>query len=293
MFMRGWFGKSQAQLDAEKALLAEQKKKQIEERNAVLKAKGVAQNPGFKTFDENFSADAQHEIEKTRNKIRLEASRKQAKEIFAPRENPAKPQPLSFSEKAEHVVSRGFLTPDKRKSAEAERAKYMPARLAAEKKAAEEQAKLDVVNRKQFEAAVEAERQVALKRAAEKQKPVKLEFSELHETEIKRPVLSQKSAFIKRPEKTQEEVERYKAAWKYTDNKMRIADYYREADRRVTKEYEQNALTDALLHNMKKPAADKVAGFGIWGDRNKKVADQKRQQQEAALIADALPKLEM
>ena len=48
--MRGWFGKSQAQLDAEKALVAEQKRKAVEERNAVLKAKGIEKNPDFKTF---------------------------------------------------------------------------------------------------------------------------------------------------------------------------------------------------------------------------------------------------
>ena len=291
--MRGWFGKSQAQLDAEKALVAEQKRKAVEERNAVLKAKGIEKNPDFKTFDESFSADAQHTVEKLRSKLKWEESRKLPKEIFAPKANPVKPEPLAFSKDAVHVTSSGFLTPDKRKAAEAQRAKYMPARLAAEKKAAEEQAKIEASKKKQFEATVEAERQAALKRVAEKQKPVKLEFSELHETEAKRPVLSEKPVFAKRPEKTAEERAAHKASWLRFDTAMRINDYHIDAERRHIKAVEQKALQEALVHNMKKPAAEKVSGFGIWGDRRKAAVELKRQKADAALMNEALTKLEV
>lgn len=318
----GWlFGKSQAELDREIAAKKAMEAKVIDDRIAAQKTKGEKENPGFKAFDEVFAPGQSHRVEKEQNKIKLEASRKSPFQPFAtkPVEKVA-PKSIFDSKPGAHTVDKDFLTPEKRKALEAARAKYMPARLAAEKKAAEaealeavrraaDQVKADAQKKKAFEAQVELDRKSALQKAAEKQKPAKLVFSDVHDHVAKKPVLSQKPVFEKRPEKTKEEMKAYQAGWKEYDTHRRIQEYHRDADRRWERRerealesyvgmvhgeldaYQAQREKAEMLQAMKKPAATMVPGFGLWGDRRKAADQLKQKKVEAAMIDAALPKV--
>lgn len=287
----GWFSKSAAEIEKERQEKLAAEQKAIDTRNAQLKAKGAEKNGSFKSFDEVFSPGQSHHVEKHQNKEKLQVSRKSPVEQLE-HKKASKPSFGSiFTSKAgEHAVSPGFLTPDKRKKLEAERAKYMPAKLEKEKKAVEAQARANAENKAKFDSAVEADRQRALQRISDKVKPSKFVIEDMQEQHVRKPVLPRYFGYAKRPEKTDLERREDYQDWKEFDNHRRILQGQKQYENQMVREQETHALKEALLHNMQTPGEHKVRGFGLWKERNE-AATAKKKAAEALAINEMLPKL--